>query len=268
MSPRSYLLVPADRPEHVARALQAGADVVIVDLEAAVAPAAKGAARDALSRWLHGAEARPVTVRVNAAHTEAFTDDLRVCAHPAVTGVMVPEAESPDTLDAVAARLPGRALLALVETAEGLMAAQALARAAAITRLVFGCAELQDDLGIEGDDDALLLFRSQLVLASRLGGLDAPVDGVTVARDDLEAVARDTARARRLGFGGKLCLHPEQVAPVHAGFAPTADELAWARRVLAAAEASHGAAVYVDGRMADAQVVRRARRLVQRAAAR
>ncbi len=255
MTPRSYLFVPADRPERIGKALQSGADAVIVDLEDAVAPAAKAAARDALAGWLATAPANAVWVRVNAAGTPWQDDDLRLCGHPAVRGVVLPKAEAPPA--------PGKPVLALVETAAGFDALRAIASAPGVQRLLFGSIDFQVDLGIEGDDDALLFFRSQLVLASRLAGLDAPVDGVTTAIDDEAAIASDTARARRLGFGAKLCIHPKQVAAVNRGFTPSEAELGWARRVLAAAES--GGAVAVDGKMVDAPVLARARALLRRA---
>lgn len=267
MTPRSYLFVPADRPERFRKALDSGADAVILDLEDAVAPAAKDAARDALARWLRGPDAAPVLVRVNAEDTAWFEDDLRVCAHPRVHGIVVPKAERRETFAHVVARLPGRAVLPLIESAAGFEAMRTLASTSGVARLVFGSIDFQADLGIEGDDDALLFFRSQLVLASRLAGRDAPVDGVTTALGDDAAVALDTARARRLGFGAKLCIHPRQVAAVNQGFLPSEAELDWARRVLAAAEASGGAAVAVDGRMVDAPVLLRAQRLLSRGSA-
>lgn len=265
MTPRSYLFVPADRPERFDKALGAGADAVIIDLEDAVAPAAKTSARDALANWLDGVTAAEVTVRLNAPQTAWFADDLRACAHPRVRALVLPKAERRDELAFVATKAPGRALLPLIESAAGFEAARTLAGTAGVTRLVFGSIDFQADLGIEGDDDALLYFRSQLVLASRLAGLDAPVDGVTTALGDEEAITRDTARARRLGFGAKLCIHPKQVAAVNRGFLPGEAELEWAHRVLAAAQDSGGAAVAVDGRMVDAPVLLRARRLIERA---
>lgn len=268
MTPRSYLFVPADRPERFAKALDAGADEVIIDLEDAVAPPVKGTAREALARWLEGPGAAAVAVRINSPLSAEFSDDLRVCAHPAVRAIVVPKSERHEELAFVAARAPDSALLPLIESAAGFDAVRTIAAAPGVTRLVFGSIDLQADLGIEGDDDALLFFRSQLVLASRLANLEAPVDGVTTALDDDEAIVRDTARARRLGFGAKLCIHPKQVAAVNRGFLPSDAELDWARRVLAAAEASGGAAVAVDGKMVDAPVLLRARRLIERAAAR
>lgn len=267
MTERSYLFVPADRPERFAKALAAGADAVIVDLEDAVGPAAKDDARRALAGWLAGPEAAPVWVRVNAAGTPWHAADVSLCVHPQVRGVVLPKAESAQGLAALAAALPGKPLLPLVESAAGFEAARAIAAAPGVVRLLFGSIDFQADLGIEGDDDALLYFRSQLVLASRLAGREAPVDGVTTALGDDAATTADTARARRLGFGAKLCIHPRQVAAVNRGFTPTGAELDWARRVLAAAEAAGGAAVAVDGKMVDAPVLLRAQRLLSRGSA-
>lgn len=299
MTPRSYLFVPADRPERIAKALASGADAVIVDLEDAVAPEAKTRARQALAVWLEdqasqaaraapplpassGAEplplplAIPLFVRVNSASTSWFQDDLRVCTLPGVNGVVLPKAQTLDELATVRAAAPQHVLLPLIETAVGVQAAVTLAAAPGVQRLVFGSLDLQADLGIEaqadadGDEEALLTFRSHLVLASRLGGLAAPVDGVSTALQDEAVVQRDTVRARRLGFGAKLCIHPKQVTAVHRGFAPSAADVAWAQRVLQAFEAAqqaggHGA-LAVDGKMVDAPVLRRARTVLERSA--
>jgi citrate lyase subunit beta/citryl-CoA lyase len=297
MTTRSYLFVPADRPERIAKALASGADAVIVDLEDAVAPEAKSGARLALAVWLEdqarqtaaaaaalpasgGANPlplplpKPLFVRVNSASTPWFQDDLRVCALPGVQGIVLPKAQTLDELAAVRAAAPQRVLLPLIETAMGVHAAATLAGAQGVQRLVFGSLDLQADLGIEADDEggeeALLAFRSHLVLASRLGGLAAPVDGVSTALQDEDKVLRDTVRARRLGFGAKLCIHPKQIHAVHRGFAPNPEEVAWARRVLQAYEAAqqaggHGA-VAVDGKMVDAPVLRRAHTVLERSA--
>jgi citrate lyase subunit beta/citryl-CoA lyase len=259
--PCSYLFVPANRPERYAKACAAGADAVIVDLEDAVPPAGKDGARAALAQWL--SPASPVIVRVNGAATEWFADDVALCRAPGVAAVMLPKAESADDLAGLAARLPAHvALLPLVESARGLWNALELARAARVQRLAFGSLDFQLDLGIRGDDAELNSYRAQLVLASRVAGIAAPVDGVTVAFDDVERVRADAARARREGFGGKLCIHPVQVAAVNACFAPTPEEIAWARRVLDAADRAAGAAVAVDGRMVDQPVLEMARRVL------
>ena len=121
--------------------------------------------------------------------------------------------------------------------------------------------DFQLDAGIEGDDDALLYARSRLVLASRLGRLASPLDGVTLAIGDAPALAADVARARRLGFGGKLCIHPSQVGAVNEGFAPAAHELRWATEVVTAATKQNGPFV-LRGKMVDRPVIERAHRLL------
>jgi citrate lyase subunit beta/citryl-CoA lyase len=263
MLARSYLFVPADRPARYAKALASGAEAVIVDLEDAVAPAAKDSARAALAAWLDGGGSG-IAVRINDAASATFASDLALVARPGVASVVLPKAERLDDLARVRAAAPAAALLPLVETAAGIANARALARADGVERLLFGSIDLQLDLGIEGDDDELLAFRSELVLASRLGGIAAPVDGVCTAVDDAAALDADTRRARKLGFAAKLCIHPRQVAVVHAAFAPSADEVAWATRVVAAAGASAGGAVAVDGKMVDRPVLLRAQTLLAR----
>ncbi len=253
---RSLLFVPGHRADRFDKALAAGASAVIIDLEDAVAPADKDAARAALAGWLRPEHA--VIVRINSADTPWFAADLALCGAPGVAGVMCPKAERPETLAQVAAA-GARGLLPLVESAAGIANLDALARAPGVWRLAFGSIDLQVDLGLkDATEDELLPLRLQLVLASRLAGIGAPVDGVSTAIDDADRLAQDVARARRLGFGGKLCIHPKQVALVNAGMAPSAAELAWAQRVTDASAAAGGAAVAVDGKMVDKPVLLRA----------
>ena len=155
------------------------------------------------------------------------------------------------------------AVIAIIETAAGFEGIDAVARTPGVVRLAFGSLDLQADLGIDDGDLPLHYFRSRIVLAARLGGLAAPIDGVCTALDDDGVLAAELARARRFGFGGKLCIHPRQVAAVGAAFRPTAEQLSWAERVVAAA--GSGAAARVDGRMVDAPVVARARELLRQA---
>lgn len=269
--PRSYLFVPGHRPERFDKALASGADAVILDLEDAVPPDAKDAARQAVAAWLLQRN-RPgtgpeVLVRLNACGTAQHAADVAACVC-GVDGVVLPKSETVDDLAALAQALPGAALLPLVETAAGLAASLALASAPGVQRLVFGTIDFQHDLGIEGDGEELLWFRSQLVLNSRLAGKGAPVDGVSTALDEPAQILSEARRARRLGLGAKLCIHPRQIAPVHEAFAPTAAQLEWARRVLEAARASGGAAVALDGAMVDRPVILRAEALLSQAGAR
>ncbi|WP_304308565.1 CoA ester lyase [Pseudacidovorax intermedius] len=254
--PRSYLFVPGDRPERFAKAWDSNADAVILDLEDAVAPQDKDAARAAVAAWL-SAE-RPVWVRINACDTAAFEADLQLIGRPGLAGLMVPKAEALPPALLAAATAADCPVLALVETARGIALAQEIARTPGVARLAFGSIDFQADLGIESEE-GLLPFRSMLVLASRLAGLPPPVDGVCTALDDATVLDADSRRSRALGFGGRLCIHPKQVGPVHAAWAPTPAEQAWARRVVEAMDASGGSAVRVDGKMVDQPVLIRAR---------
>jgi citrate lyase subunit beta/citryl-CoA lyase len=250
--PRSYLFVPADRPERYAKACAAGADAVIVDLEDAVPAEAKDAAREALGRWL--ASAPQVLVRVNGAGTPWFTADIDLCRSSAVAAVILTKAERAEDIEHVV-RNTGKPVIALIESACGIENAGALAAARGTQRLAFGAIDFALDLGIAEEADTLTYFRLRLTLASRLCNLAAPIDGVTTAIDDANRIAADIRDAKRLGFGAKLCIHPKQVRVVHQAFAPSPEEVAWAQRVIEAAKRTGGAAVAVDGRMVDAPVI-------------
>lgn len=238
--------------------------MVIIDLEDAVPPAEKQAARAAAAAWL--THQQPVLIRINSADTEWFRDDLQLCRLPGVVGIVLPKAERVDDLNLVASHgAAGTALtvLPLIETATGFANAAALAKSQHVQRLMFGSIDFQLDLGITGDDEELLYFRSQLVLLSRVAGIQAPIDGVTPDIENPKQLRTDTLRARRLGFGAKLCIHPKQVAPVNQYFRPSESEIAWARRVVEAAAAAGGAAISVDGKMIDRPVILKAQEIMQ-----
>lgn len=262
----SLLFVPASRPERIAKALDAGADAVIVDLEDAVAPADKDNARAALVAALD--PARPVMLRVNAADTAWFPADLELLAHPGIAAVVLPKAEHAEDVAVVHRASGGKPVLPLIESALGFEQRLSLAHAEGVQRLAFGHIDFQADMNMRATEDELLPFRVALVLASRLADIEPPIDGVTTALDDAELLRIDVLRARRLGFGGKLCIHPRQVVVVNACFTPDADEIAWAQRVIAADAAAGGAAVAVDGKMVDRPVVLRAQAILAEAAAR
>ncbi len=263
MSARSFLFVPGNRPERFLKALQSGADAVIIDLEDAVPASAKAEARATVAGWL-SAE-RPVYVRVNAEGTPWHDEDVRAVARPGggLRGLVLPKAQSERRIAELACLLPEQALLIpIIETAQGLWNASDLARHPRVERLAFGHLDFQHDLGIDGENEELLYARSHLVLASRLAGVAAPIDGITAALDDPAKLKADVERARRLGFGGKLCIHPKQVEAVNQGFLPSEKDAEWARRVIAAAEAAGGGAVRMGQEMVDAPVVARARHIL------
>lgn len=256
----SWLFVPGDRPDRFDKAVAAGADEVIIDLEDAVAPADKVTARNAAVDWLATGSA---WVRVNAAGTPWHEDDVRTLATArGLRGLVVPKAEDVEALEAVRRELLGRPIVALVETALGLARAIDIARCPGVERLAFGSIDFALDIGSSEDDTALLLARSTLVVGSRVAGKAAPIDGVTTALTDPDAVRRDAERARGLGFGGKLCIHPTQVAVVGAAFRPTPEQVAWARQVLDDASSGAGVVASSTGQLIDKPVLDRARRIL------
>lgn len=266
---RSFLFVPATRPERFAKALASGADAVIIDLEDAVAPDAKLEARVQLVQAWAGfttLERARLLVRVNAACTPWHFDDLQLMASLAALGlggVVLPKAESVAMLGTLTAHTGSAcALLPMVETAAGLAAIDALAGYPQVCRMLFGNLDFQADVGMAcGPDEAELTpVRLALVLASRRAGRVAPVDGVTASISDIAQLQQDTQRSRRFGFGARLCIHPAQVAVVNAGLGPSAHELDWSRRVLAHRELSGMGVFTLDGRMVDAPVLRLAER--------
>lgn len=271
MDPRTYLFVPGNRPERFAKALASGADAIVFDLEDAVAPASKDDAREAIARWCREApelDRERIVVRINDAHSSAIADDLRLLRHARVTGVMLPKAESAAHVNAVRAAVPGARVLALIESACGIANAHEVARADGVVRLVFGTLDyaLDLDLDIADSADGLAHAAAVIAVASRVASLAAPVAGVTPQIDDKQRLLADLAWSRRHGFGAKLCIHPRQVAPIHAALAPGPQAIDWARRVLAAEAASPGAA-QLDGRMVDRPVVLQAQRTLQRSRA-
>lgn len=261
--PRSYLFVPGNRPERFAKAHGSGADAVIVDLEDAVAEEEKDRARLLLVEYLNAGGS--ATVRINATQTRWFDDDARECRRNGVVAVVLPKAESSEDIAKLTKFLqPGVQVLPLIETARGMANVAEIAATPRVQRLIFGTVDFRTELGIEGDDEELLLYRSQLVLASRVAGIHAPVDGVTVAISDVEEVRRASERSRRLGFGAKLCIHPAQVEEVNRSFRPTATQIQWATKVMELAKTNSGA-FKLDGEMVDAPVISRAVDFLKRA---
>lgn len=266
------LFVPASRPERFAKALNSGVSAVIIDLEDAVAIDEKDHARAQLAQWLQANPQEQVLVRINALGTPWHEQDLHLCREPNVLGVVVPKAEQPGDLQRMA-QACGQALYPIIETATGLSLVRTIANTHGVARLLFGKLDLAVDLGMDypapaGEDDAetvFLLARSELVLASRAAGLDAPIDGVYTQLDDEAGLFTYARRSARFGFAGVLLVHPKQLSAVQRAYAPTAAQIDWAQRIIAAAEQSNGAAVSLDGAMVDAPVIARARNILARA---
>lgn len=258
---RSWLFVPGTRPDRFAKARASGADVVVVDLEDAVPATEKDRARARTAEWLAGDGVG--AVRMNAIGSAGSDADVEALVDlPGLRAVMVPMAESADALTMLHRRLgPDVALVPMVETARGLVAAVDLAAAPGVVRLAFGHLDFASDIDAAPEPEALAHARSALVVASRAAGAVGPVDSVTTDLDDQTTVRRDALHARTLGFAGKLCIHPRQVAAVNEVMSPSEAQVAWATRVVSAGPG----AVRIDGQMVDAPVVARAERIIEAA---
>ena len=265
LTARTFLFVPADRTDRYAKALASGADMVVIDLEDSIAHDAKDRARSLLDgAWNDFEHDDRVVIRINGLDSVELADDAALCASLCPAGVMVPKAQNADSLGALYARMGELPLIPMIETAAGLAAVDAIARAEGTSRLAFGNIDFQADLGmVPGPEQAELApARFAIVVASRAAGIAAPIDGVSLETGKAADIMAATHRAIRFGFAGKLCIHPDQIAPVHAAFAPSAEDAAWARRVVEAAESSKGAAIKVDGRMVDRAVILLAERVL------
>lgn len=260
---QSWLFVPGDRPERFARAAGAGSDAVICDLEDAVAPAAKADARAAVVRWLDAGGS--AYVRVNPPGAPGYAEDiaaLRGCA--GLLGVVVPKAEDAGSLMALGRELPGRPIVAMVESAAGLACAFELASVDSVARLAFGELDFASDIAATPTRELMLPVRLALVLASRRAERAAPIDGVTVTLEDEAATFADARHARAVGFGGKLCIHPRQVTAVNRALSPSTEEIAWARDVIAAGGGVDGGGVSrtATGQLVDRPVLLRAQAIL------
>lgn len=296
MSGRSYLYVPGDQPAKLERALEKGADALIVDLEDGVAPSSKAEARTTVAAWLArlpvgptgptgSAPPREVWVRINplgSAPLGAWTDDLDATVGPALDGICLAKcqsaAEATALDDALGERedrlgLPAGSIRisALVESASGLLDAPAIATLPRVDRLQLGEADLTAELGISAghDESELLALRTAVVVASAAAGLEGPIGPVSTDFRDLEAFRAGTERLKRLGFRGRAVIHPAQIPVVNEAFTPSPSEEAAARAIVECFDAAvaNGNGVVVDdgGRMVDEAVVRAARRVLAQA---
>ena len=257
--PRSLLFVPGHRPERFDKAAASGAHQVVLDLEDAVGPEAKTEARQRVAAWLKaGGQGM---VRVNAADTQWYAEDIQMLQAIPGAAVMLPKA-CKDSLASVIHDLAGRSVIGLLETVRGYMQLRDLCAIQGLERLAFGSLDFGTESGIADELDALTAVRTNIVLESAYAGLKAPLDGVSTEFNDLERMRSDVLRSKQLGFGGKLCIHPRQVAVVNDAFLPTTEQYQWAQRVMVAFEQSKGAATAIDGKMIDRPVVDHAQRII------
>ncbi len=269
---RSVLFTPGTRGDRIQKALHTGAaDVIVADLEDAVAPDQKEQARDEVRTALDAvpASAAQRAVRINPWPSRTAEDDLDAILDTNPDLLVIPKAESPDDIRALDARLgnhPARLLL-ILETAEGVLNARKLARATdRVAALAFGAEDLAADAGMRRSpsNSEVAVPRALVALAAAAAGI-AAIDMITADFRDTDRATREATEARALGYKGKMCLHPTQVTATHAAFAPTQEEIAWAQRVVHAADeagSEAGGVLVVDGAMVDVPLIRQARAIL------
>jgi citrate lyase subunit beta/citryl-CoA lyase len=268
---QAFLFVPANRPDRFAKSLATRAHAVIVDLEDAVPLSEKDAARDAIRReltpFLKQCPERLV-VRINACGTPYWDDDLRLIEELGIRHLMLPKTESAEQLTQVSHALSfAPVLIPMIESAKGVDQLKAIAAHPNTLRLSLGNIDLQFSFGLQCGPDELELLpvRHQILLASRLAEIAAPIDGVTVQIASDAQLQADILRGKRLGFQAKLCIHPKQVDAVIEGFQPSAYEVEYAQAIVNADRASSGGVIQLNGKMVDRPVVMLAYRVLQQA---
>jgi citrate lyase subunit beta/citryl-CoA lyase len=264
--PLTYLFVPGNRPDRYDKALASSAGAIIVDFEDAVSPADKALARTSFAAWYGTSAFAPerVVVRINAEGTAWFDDDLAVIAQTGAYGIVLPKTESGAQIGRAASALSANGfVIALVETAKGIIAVDELAATPRLQRIAFGTLDYALDLDLTGDERGFVYPACRIALASRAAGIAPPIAGVTPEIGDEQRLLADLNFARGCGFGAKLCIHPKQVEAIHAAMRPSEAEIAWAKRVAVVAESGSGV-VQVDGKMVDRPVIAKAQRILAR----
>jgi len=253
------LFVPGDRPDRFSKAVAAGADAVIVDLEDAVAPERKAAARESVRAALHGG--LDAWVRVNDVRSDEGARDLAMLVATPPAAVVIPKARSIEDPGTVRATLPEVGLVVMIESIDGVAALDPLSRAPGVLAIAFGAYDLCAELGARPTPEVLAPYRSHIVFTARAAGI-AAIDSPYADLDDERQLALEAARAVDFGFDAKLAVHPKQIATIRAAFVPSKKDVADARAIVAAAGQG---VVKLGSRMVDAPIVAAARRVIERA---
>jgi citrate lyase subunit beta/citryl-CoA lyase len=273
------LFVPGNNARRVEKALTLDADAVILDLEDAVAAAEKASARTAVVESLSKPRRSLVYVRVNGMSTDWCYPDLTAIVRPGIDGIILPKAESAADLRAIdwvlgaLEREHGLAhgsvdFMPIIETGRGLATVREICETGGrLRRVVFGAADFTLDMNMQWtrEENELQHARSSIVLASRAAGIEAPIDTVWARLRDTDGFRASVMTSKHLGFQGRLCIHPDQLAVVHEVFTPSAEEHARAKKIVAAFEEAERmglASIQVDGQFVDYPIVEKARRTV------
>lgn len=278
---RSVLFSPGDQKSLLTKALTSGADVVVYDLEDAVAPPEKPTARETVCTVLSEQlgedtqktkEGPELCVRINPLDSGGKADIEALSSHPRPDSVMIPKVNSPvaveSVVDAMAKVDWQPPLLTLLETAAGVLNAQAIASVPETAALLFGAEDLSADTGIQrtAGGDEISYARQHVVLAANAAGIDA-IDTLYTDFGDTDGLATDTERAVQFGFDGKMAIHPAQVTVINEVYTPAPERIDWAQTVVDAAETTQSGVFAVDGEMIDAPLIAQAETILERARA-
>lgn len=271
MAPRSILFAPGANPDVMRKAAAGDADLVVFDLEDAVAPDEKEAARSAVRSVLDDASTTShLCVRVNPVGAGGAEDLEEILTGPHPECVMLPKTGAPDDLAALGELLDQHGadprILALIESATGVIAADAIAATDRTDAILFGAEDFAADIGATRTSDGIevLYARQRVVIAASAAGVDA-IDTVYTDFRDLDGLREEAAFAARLGYDGKMAIHPDQVPVINEAFTPGTEAVEWAERVLAAAAETDAGVFEVDGEMIDAPLITQAERIIDRA---
>jgi citrate lyase subunit beta/citryl-CoA lyase len=276
---RSILFAPGNQPRKIEKVFSFGADIVCLDLEDAVPTAEKATARQQVAAVLDTPRGAPLYVRINSLDTPHCLSDVEAIVKKGLAGIIVPMIERASTLltiDWLIAQLEARQnlptrgidILPIIETAAGIVNLPEICGAGSrVRRLSFGAWDFTLDTGITYMPDEVHIAdaRARVVLHSRAAGLDAPIDTSYPMLGDIDGLKRSSRNARAMGYQGKACIHPEQVAPVNDAFSVDADELKRAQTIVSEfekAEAAGSASVRIDGRFVDYPMYKKAKALV------
>jgi citrate lyase subunit beta/citryl-CoA lyase/(S)-citramalyl-CoA lyase len=263
---RSQLFVPGNRPDRFEKACQAGADLVCIDLEDAVGPSEKSKARQDVLAWLAQTQYQNVSLRINGLNTEDGSADiaaLKSCGLK-LPFIMIPKVASKSDMNDLDDALPNALgpFFAIIESAEGLMSCEDIFSHGRVNLAMYGAIDYAGDVDCDLSWDTHLYPRSRLVMAAAVHDVQM-FAGPHIEVRDLEDCEASTRRLKTLGFHARSAIHPAQIDRIHAALMPSEEEVAYAKKVIAADEAAQGNVVMMDGTFIEAPVVKKARRILQ-----
>lgn len=262
---RSQLFVPGNREDRFEKACQAGADLVCIDLEDAVGPSEKDAARETVLNWLSKTEHENVSLRINGLDTEVGEKDIAALSESGLTlpFVMIPKVASKDQLDGLSKRLPENLgpFFAIIESALGLVNAEEVFSHPRVKVGMYGAIDYAGDVDCDLAWETHLFARCKLVAAAAAHDVQL-FDTPHIHVRDLADCEATTQQAKALGIHARSAIHPAQIARIHSALTPTSDEISYAKRVIAAYEEANGNVVLLDGKFIEEPVVKRARRVL------